>query len=254
MSVRPNTVQPKTTPATRDLLKLAADATDSQATVREWLDALSASEIATVAAGYLPLTGGTLTGGLTATGYTARNGLTPTTIDLFGTDTSDTSFEKLRIGYSSADGGYLISQEIGSAGGTARDIKIGRRNAAGLFTSALTINAVNTITISNTLSLANDLILSGGTQVTWASKSQLRAIHDNGTLRLANNNASSGINFDVRTDGTLKIWDRSLSTAGHLDCGDLTASGTSTIIPPTSDPGIAGALWNNGGTLAISAG
>jgi len=26
------------------------------------------------------------------------------------------------------------------------------------------------------------------------------------------------------------------------------------IVIPTSDPGVAGAIWNNGGTLAISAG
>jgi hypothetical protein len=101
-----------------------------------------------------------------------RNGLNTQWYDVFGTYTSDTSFEKLRIGYSSADGGYLISQEIGSAGGTARDIKIGHRNAAGTFATGITV-------------------------------------------------------------GT---------------------NGQTTIIPPTSDPGIAGALWNNGGTLAISAG
>ena len=31
-------------------------------------------------------------------------------------------------------------------------------------------------------------------------------------------------------------------------------TGKTMIIPPTSDPGVAGALWNNGGTLSISAG
>ena len=31
-------------------------------------------------------------------------------------------------------------------------------------------------------------------------------------------------------------------------------TGKTTIIPPTSNPGIAGALWNNNGTLSISAG
>ena len=32
------------------------------------------------------------------------------------------------------------------------------------------------------------------------------------------------------------------------------SDGKTVIIPPTSDPGIEGALWNNGGTLTISAG
>jgi len=37
--------------------------------------------------------------------------------------------------------------------------------------------------------------------------------------------------------------------------GDLTAAGDANVIViPTSDPGVAGAIWNNGGTLAISAG
>ncbi len=37
--------------------------------------------------------------------------------------------------------------------------------------------------------------------------------------------------------------------------GELSATGTANVIViPTSDPGVAGAIWNNSGTLAISAG
>ena len=37
--------------------------------------------------------------------------------------------------------------------------------------------------------------------------------------------------------------------------GNLDAQGTANVfVVPTSDPGVAGALWNNGGTLAVSAG
>ena len=37
--------------------------------------------------------------------------------------------------------------------------------------------------------------------------------------------------------------------------GNATLSGTANvIIIPTSDPGVAGAIWNNAGTLAVSAG
>ena len=37
--------------------------------------------------------------------------------------------------------------------------------------------------------------------------------------------------------------------------GNATLSGTANvIIIPTSDPGVAGAIWNNGGTLAVSTG
>ena len=37
--------------------------------------------------------------------------------------------------------------------------------------------------------------------------------------------------------------------------GELSATGTANVIViPTSDPGVAGAIWNNAGTLAVSAG
>ena len=37
--------------------------------------------------------------------------------------------------------------------------------------------------------------------------------------------------------------------------GNVTATGTANVIViPTSDPAVAGAIWNNAGTLAVSAG
>lgn len=37
--------------------------------------------------------------------------------------------------------------------------------------------------------------------------------------------------------------------------GDLTAAGDANVIViPTTDPGVAGAIWNDGGTLSVSAG
>ena len=37
--------------------------------------------------------------------------------------------------------------------------------------------------------------------------------------------------------------------------GNVTATGTANVIViPTSDPGVAGAIWNDGGTLSVSAG
>jgi len=36
---------------------------------------------------------------------------------------------------------------------------------------------------------------------------------------------------------------------------NVSATGTANVIViPTSDPGVAGAIWNNAGTLAVSAG
>ena len=45
---------------------------------------------------------------------------------------------------------------------------------------------------------------------------------------------------------------RSLTAATTFDYSSTT--GETMILPPTTDPGVAGALWNNNGTLAISAG
>ena len=47
-----------------------------------------------------------------------------------------------------------------------------------------------------------------------------------------------------------------ITASSTLDVtGDATLSGTANvIIIPTSDPGVAGAIWNNAGTLAVSAG
>lgn len=36
--------------------------------------------------------------------------------------------------------------------------------------------------------------------------------------------------------------------------GDVTGNVTGYIVLPTSDPGVAGALWNNSGTITVSAG
>ena len=37
--------------------------------------------------------------------------------------------------------------------------------------------------------------------------------------------------------------------------GNVTATGTANVIViPTSDPGVAGAIWNDSGTLSVSAG
>lgn len=51
------------------------------------------------------------------------------------------------------------------------------------------------------------------------------------------------------------------AVAGAVTATTLSASGNATlsgtanvIIIPTSDPAVAGAIWNNDGTLAISAG
>jgi hypothetical protein len=239
-----------------------------------------------ITGGVLIHTGDGVTGGkLEAGSITGRNGLTPAELDIFGTYTSDTSFEKLRIGYSSTDSGYLISQDVGSAGGTAQPIKIGHRNAAGAFTPRLTVGTDGSLTAGGSISLPTYGSVSGnfitygtfgtswgfshangapaikvqgvniaqGRPLQWMLANDVGIVWHPSETNLSGNTAAdagvfrNGVN-SVRISSTIA------GTLGELVCGDITASGTATIIPPTTDPGIAGALWNDGGTLAISAG
>jgi hypothetical protein len=44
------------------------------------------------------------------------------------------------------------------------------------------------------------------------------------------------------------------ANVGTVNADTVTASGAANIIViPTSDPGVTGAIWNNAGTLAVSA-
>ncbi|NIS49785.1 MAG: hypothetical protein GWN94_01500 [Phycisphaerae bacterium] len=62
--------------------------------------------------------------------------------------------------------------------------------------------------------------------------------------------STGGFVGNVTGDVTGDVTATDVTVSGVLD-----AQGTANIfVVPTSDPGVAGALWNNGGTLAISAG
>jgi len=232
-----------------------------------------------IAGGVLIHTGDGVTAGeLEAGGITGRNGLTPVELDIFGTYTSDTSFEKLRIGYSAADSGYLISQEIGSAGGTARDIKIGHRNAAGTFSTWCSISPAGAVLNQPSAVLQIGAIGIGSPSIKLREVEILRLyggktliasgvllgptqnIVDSSALLNGNlNTATSGIAMRGNNSSAVRVL-RVTNIGGGPDPllitadGSITARGTATIIPPTTDPGFAGALWNDGGTLAISAG
>lgn len=55
---------------------------------------------------------------------------------------------------------------------------------------------------------------------------------------------------DVEGDVSGDVTATDVTVSGVLD-----AQGTANIfVVPTSDPGVAGALWNDGGTLSVSAG
>lgn len=73
------------------------------------------------------------------------------------------------------------------------------------------------------------------------SENGFKSITKNATTGAITENSTYGDNASV--GGTLSV------------TGNSTLSGSANvIIIPTSDPGVAGAIWNNAGTLAISAG
>ena len=68
--------------------------------------------------------------------------------------------------------------------------------------------------------------------------------------------STNGFVGDVTGDVTGAVAATTITASSTLGVtGNATLSGTANvIIIPTSDPSVAGAIWNNGGTLAISAG
>jgi len=73
-------------------------------------------------------------------------------------------------------------------------------------------------------------------------------------LKMANTTFSGPVTSNNGFVGAVTA--TTVTASSTLDVtGDATLSGTANvIIIPTSDPGVAGAIWNNAGTLAVSAG
>ena len=63
-------------------------------------------------------------------------------------------------------------------------------------------------------------------------------------------NSTNGFVGDITGDVTGAVTATTVTATGTL-----TATATDNVfVVPTSDPGVAGALWNDGGTLSVSAG
>ena len=75
-------------------------------------------------------------------------------------------------------------------------------------------------------------------------------VRSEGGFQTISKAAGTGAETTTSTFGDDTSIANDLTVGGNLD-----AQGTANIIViPTSDPGVAGAIWNNGGTLAVSAG
>ena len=130
--------------------------------------------------------------------------------------TSTTNFEQLRIRSNSTQ--YEISSIVGSAGGSNRPIQIGHTNAAGTFTSALSIGTDSAITVSS-LESTTYLISNTGRVFARSNSSQgyLLGLADDCNM---NRIAAGVIGFGTGATG---------STAAEIRCGAITASGDITL-------------------------
>ena len=63
-------------------------------------------------------------------------------------------------------------------------------------------------------------------------------------------NSTNGFVGDVTGDVTGAVTATTVTATGALTA----TAADNVFVVPTSDPGVAGALWNDGGTLSVSAG
>jgi hypothetical protein len=144
-------------------------------------------------------------------GVNAVGDLALTNALFYKVNTSATSYEALQIDATGDASNFDIAASIGSAGGTARGIRIGGKNAAGTFASWLSF------------STAGNLSMPGSLQITGGNFLQCSAIRASGSsLTIFNNAATAGADLVF---GSLKI--SPLASASLSSNGQLTFEATS---------------------------
>jgi hypothetical protein len=151
-------------------------------------------------------------GAITASGNLAiRNGLTAMQAEVFGTYTSATSFESLCLKATAS--AMQIGSAIGSAGGTNRSLQLGHFDAAGTFTSGLSVATNSEVTCAASLTLS--------------SSSQLRLFSGSNYL------SGSSTNILVRCHTTMSIAPAGTTTFTFSGTS-LTMSANLILSPPSS--------------------
>jgi hypothetical protein len=176
-----------------------------------------------------------------------RNGLNAQSFELFTTYTSSTSFESLCLKATAS--AMQIGSAIGSAGGTNRPVQLGHFDAAGTFTSRLSvgtdgslviggmsINPANgTLTLSQTFSItmqtSNAFTLRHGNNdplvVRPLSGSGTYSTAGYGAIASANSSQTVGAYFTAIAAGTMEV-----RTAAHAPASF--SAGQIIHVPPTS--------------------
>ena len=125
--------------------------------------------------------------------------------------------------------------------------------------SASSYNGSEPITITGTnttYSAGNGIGLSSTTFSVSASQTGITSIL-NSSLKIGTSTTQEYIDFSTSNEINTKINNTerlSVTSSGVDITGNLSVSGTTSIILPTSDPNNAGQLWNNGGTVTVSSG
>jgi len=173
-------------------------------------------------------------------------------------------------------GGNLISalSKMGGSGTQNAGLAVGGEDSGGVIACTEEYNGASwsaggaLITARYELGVAgiqNNTMAAAGFSSTGNVSSTATELYDGTSWSTSTATPSGGEAFAAAGDGTAGLLMGINGTATTLEFGTgaetltetfnySTATGNTTIIPPTSDPAIAGALWNNGVTLAISAG
>lgn len=176
--------------------------------------------------GYVPYTGangnvdiGTYT--LTSGGVVTKNATTATSVQIHGTYTSGTSYERLNIkGKSSAN--FEIGPESGSAGGTLRGLTIGGY-AAGTTTIAPWLTFTNT----GAATFAGLITGSAGCQIDSQSSPITRLTHPNNYIVMERIASSGRLGYKIKAGGSDRGWIRYYDATVRIEIGGEASVGTS---------------------------
>ena len=204
---------------------------------------------AITASGALTLgTSGTLVGGTNL--IEQRNGTNAQTFDLFKTFTSTTNNERLTLDAAGDAANYRIGHRTGSVNNTVRGLQFGRYDGAGAWTSWLGIGTSGNVSVFGNLTYQGGY---GGDQNYWYARRlslvsgptsyNTDAVIDRGTAQIV-----------VLANNGVSIRNGANNADAPLACSNITANGSQITLSglPTTNPGVAGRLWNDAGTLKIS--
>jgi hypothetical protein len=152
---------------------------------------------------------------------------------------SSANFETLLVDATTNATTFRIGATAGSAGGSVRAVQYGALSAVGVWFTAFEIDATGRV---------GDVNYGGGAQLAWNGSGVLRWLA-NGVLRLTNSAVTIGACLSFITDNLIIVRNRTNTADAALQCSGLRITSL-----PTSNPAIAGQLWNDGGTVKVSAG